>query len=394
MRRLLSVFLVTVITCSISFPAATAENAGTSDVITIGGLDNNIWFTKYGNVHTDCTAEYFVNELDLTWGDLAAVSFLDQELILPVVPTYSYVDSGNPAIILGQTENGHPEGNVALAINMGNFGETYGLATKQTNEQDDWYWEAADGVTFPIEVSFTLAEEEGYMAEYLLHELNRTNNRADYQHLTDEAFANFREISTTGLNAGTLYRTSSPINPELERNSFADAALEKAGVTVIMNLADDEATAVSYDDFENTYYSAQKVIYLNLGVDFAADDFQNGLAKGLRFFAENKGVYAIHCTEGKDRAGFVSALLECLTGASWGEVLEDYMETYRNYYGIEKNSEKYNAIAESNIVKTFQTAFGTEDLTSIDLSKEAADYIRSIGLTDEEIEQLKANLCN
>ena len=31
--------------------------------------------------------------------------------------------------------------------------------------------------------------------------------------------------------------------------------------------------------------------------------------------ASHEGPYLIHCTEGKDRTGFVSALLECLIGA-------------------------------------------------------------------------------
>ena len=248
-------------------------------------------------------------------------------------------------------------------------------------------------MTYPVEVTYTLAEKEGYMAEYILHELTRTNNREDYAQLTDEEFANFRVIDTTGIKEDTLYRTSSPINPELGRNTYADAALEKAGVTVIMNLADDEETAKSYEGFEDSYYSNQKVIYLNLGVDFAADDFKAGLAKGLRFFAENEGVYAVHCTEGKDRAGFVSALLECLTGATYEEVVEDYMLSYINYYGVEKGSDKYNAIAQSNIIKTLQNAFGVDDLSKADLAAEAAEYIKSLGLTDQEIEQLKINLC-
>ncbi len=360
--------------------------------ITIGGLTNDIWFTKYGNVYTDCTADNFVNALKLTWGDLVTVKFLDQELVLPVVPTYSYVDSGKPAIILGMTDTGAPTGYVSLAINMGNFGEVYGLGIKKTDDQGNWSWEAAQGVTFPVEVTYTLAEKEGYMAEYLLHELSRTNDREDYKDLSDEDFANFREITTTGIADNTLYRTSSPINPELGRNTYADAALKKAGVTVIMNLADSEEMAKAYAGFADTYYAGQKVIYLNLGVDFAADDFKAGLAKGLKFFAENEGVYAVHCTEGKDRAGFVSALLECLTGATYDEVVADYMQTYINYYGVEKGSEKYNAIAQSNIIKTLQTAFGVEDLSKADLAAEAAAYIKSIGLTDQEITQLKTNL--
>lgn len=100
----------------------------------------------------------------------------------------------------------------------------------------------------------------------------------------------------------------------------------------------------------------------------------------------------VHCTEGKDRAGFVSALLECLMGFSYEEVVSDYMVTYYNYYGIEPGTDKYTAIANSNIIKSLQNAFGVEDLSKADLALEAVDYIKSIGLTDAEIAQLVLNL--
>ncbi len=360
--------------------------------ITIGGLDANIWMTKYGNVYTDCKAEKFMGDMGFNWGDLVTVQFLGKTLTLPVIPTYSYVDSGQPAIIVEKGEDGNPTGYVSMAINMGNFAETYELAVKHTDADKNWYWTAWEGVTYPVEVTFTMAEKDGYRAEYILHELQRTNDRADYPDLTDEEFANFRNVATTGMGKNLLYRGSSPIDPQLGRSTYADAALKKAGVTVIMNLANSEADAKAFEGFADTYYAGQKVIYLNLGVDFSAPEFQAGLADGLRFFAENKGVYYVHCTEGKDRAGFVNALLECLMGATFSEVVEDYMTTYYNYYGVERGSEKYTAIAESNIIKTLQAAFGVADLTTADLQQGAKDYMKAIGLTDGEIAALMANL--
>ncbi len=46
--------------------------------ITIGGLDANVWMTKYGNVYTDCKAEDFMGKLGFAWGDLVTVKFLDK----------------------------------------------------------------------------------------------------------------------------------------------------------------------------------------------------------------------------------------------------------------------------------------------------------------------------
>ena len=61
-----------------------------------------------------------------------------------------------------------------------------------------------------------------------------------------------------------------------------------------------------------------------MNVDIAGKDFSEKLAKGLKFMAGKKAPYMVHCTEGKDRAGFVSAVLEALMGAEMDEIVADY----------------------------------------------------------------------
>jgi len=373
-------------------PATEVQEHLSAHFVTIGGLDNDLWFTKYGNIHTDCESQLFLNEMGFAMGDTVKVSFSEQELILPVVPNYSYVDSGTPAVIVKLDDNGSPEGMVSLAINMGNFGETYGLAKKITDDSGQWHWEALEGIAFPVSVSFEMYDPGGYYAQYTLRSLARTNSREDYPHLSDAEFANFREISTSGIPGKRLYRTSSPINPELGRNTYACDLLEEMGVNVIMNLADNLEEAQSYEGYSSSYYAKQNVIYLNMGVDFTAPDFKTSLASGLQFFARNPGTYAVHCTEGKDRAGFVSALLECLMGAECQEVVDDYLVTYYNYYGVEFGSEKADLIAQSNIISILCDAFEITDPYQADLSAEAAEYIRTLGLSVAEIDQLRQNL--
>ena len=56
-------------------------------------------------------------------------------------------------------------------------------------------------MTFPIVATVTLKEAGGYADELSVRQLNRTNNREDYPELTDEQFANFRNIATTGMGA-------------------------------------------------------------------------------------------------------------------------------------------------------------------------------------------------
>ena len=127
-------------------------------------------------------------------------------------------------------------------------------------------------------------------------------------------------------------------------------------------------------------------------MDFAAEDFRAGLAKGLRFIGTQEGPYLVHCNEGKDRAGFVSAILECLMGAAEEEIVADYMVTFYNYYGVEPGTEQYEIVANSNIRKSLCTAFGLASLEGADLRLCAEAYLAGIGLTQAEINSLRANL--
>ena len=129
-------------------------------------------------------------------------------------------------------------------------------------------------------------------------------------------------------------------------------------------------------------------------VAFTTDAFKTGLANGYRYIAssETEAPYYMHCTEGKDRCGIASAVLECFMGASYGEVVADYLVTYYNYYGIQPGTEKAANIAKYGIVSALQTMFGVEDLSKADLQAEALDYLLEIGLNAEEIGSLLLTL--
>ena len=108
--------------------------------------------------------------------------------------------------------------------------------------------------------------------------------------------------------------------------------------------------------------------------------------------AAHPGPYLIHCKEGKDRTGFVCALLECLMGASADEVIGDYMLTYRNFYGVQPGSTAYDAIVRGGITAMLSGHPETDDLHSADLVGWAEDYLRSAGVPDETVAALKLRL--
>ena len=344
---------------------------------------------KYGNLVLGITGSDML-ALGYEYGDVVAVTVNGQTLEMPVGSNYSDVDNGS-MICRVVYDEGADQNAVILAINMGDLATTLGLAEKTTLEEDPGFrWDYT--VDTPVAVAIAMQEKGGYADEYMIHQLTRSNERADYPDLSDEQYANFRNVATTGMGAGAFYRSSSPVNPELNRNHEEDEALNGAGIETVMNLADSEETMKGYEDYPNSYYAQREVIALNLGVDFTAADFKAGLGEGLTFLATHEGPYLVHCTEGKDRAGFVSAVLECLMGASIDEVVADYMVTYFNYYGVTEGSEQYDAIVRSNIAKSLANAFGVEDVYSADLAAGAEAFLADCGLSEETIAALKENL--
>ncbi len=344
---------------------------------------------KYGNVVLSLACTELM-DAGFSYGDVVTVTVGGVGYDMPIGSNYADVDQGSMVCRAVRSE---AEGTdyVLVAVNMGDFATTAGIATKAKIEEDPGYlWTYV--METPVNVTISMKEKGGYYDEYVMRQLFRSMERADYPDLSDSEFANFRPVTTTGMGKGMLYRSSSPVNPEINRNTQAAAAAEAAGIRTVMNLADAGTVLSAYAGYEGSWYSTLDVIPLNLGVDFAADDFRAGLAEGFRFIASHEGPYLVHCNEGKDRAGFASAILECLMGATAEEVVADYMVTYYNYYGVADGTDQYNAIASSNIVKTLSNAFGVDDFYSVDLAKEADEYLAAIGMTAEEIAALKAAL--
>ena len=90
-------------------------------------------------------------------------------------------------------------------------------------------------------------------------------------------------------------------------------------------------------------------------------------------------------------------VLETLCGATYDEMLADYMKTYANFYGVTKESDpsKYDAIAGLNLdgmMRYLAHADDGADLTAIDYSGYAREYLRKGGMTDEQIDALVARL--
>lgn len=389
MKRLITLILVTaMLMCGCAFAASGEDDAkAVPDVVSDIAL-----IDKYGNIDLVISPEALKAQ-GYEPADIILVKIDEAEMEMPIVTQYTDVDSGKPLCCYKTSEDGTKEKTV-LAIYSGNLAETMGIAQKYTIDSDPGYeWRYRNGET-SVTVLFSMVQKQGYAEEYELHQLTslRTNNRGDYPQLTDADYANFRAVETTGMGKGTLYRSSSPVNPMLNRNHEADEALREAQIRTVINLADSKGEMEQYDGFGATNYAGCDIIPLDMGMDYRTEDYQQKLANGLRYIASHAGPYLIHCNEGKDRTGFVIAILECLTGADAGEIAADYMRTFYNFYGVEAGTDQYQNISDSFLESSLAAELGISSVPNGDFESAAEVYLKKIGMTDDEIASLKGNL--
>ena len=321
---------------------------------------------KYGNCALGITQDEFT-AAGFEPGDVASVKAGAFSFDAPVCTNYSDVDNGKYLIRLSK-------GAVSFAINMGNFAKTSG---------------AAAGTPVVI----TMKAKGAYLADYKIRQLKKSENRSDYA--SDEVFANFREVRMGAIAPNRLYRSCNPVYGDA-RAPYAEKLIRANGIKAAVNLADSPESASKHID-EAPYYKSLvqdgNVIFLNMGVAFTDEDFIKKLHDGLVFIGEKKSAsYVVHCNEGKDRAGYVCALLEALCGATLDEIKADYMMSFENYFGVKKGTEQYDTIG-GVIIGTLVSINGGRSVTDRNVGKVVENYLRTkVGLTREEIDAVRAAL--
>ena len=68
------------------------------------------------------------------------------------------------------------------------------------------------------------------------------------------------------------------------------------------------------------------------------------------------------------------------------------MRWERHWHDRNRDDERYETIADSNIRKSLKNMFGVSDLESADLLKCAEEYLAGIGMSSGDIEALEKNL--
>lgn len=261
-------------------------------------------------------------------------------------------------------------------------------------------------------ITITLKEKGGYKEMYEIMHSEYDTIFSKYG--TAERFANFREVITTGMAHGVLYRSSNPLNPKdnAARCRYVDRLAESVGIKTEIDLADTEAKIRDYHDrtdFDSPYcynlFVNKQVVALGLSADAFTGTFKQKLGQGLRFMIQHEAPYLVHCNEGKDRCGFVSMLLEALAGAPYEELAADYMVTFDNFYHVKPGTHEYDIrrhLSIDRMIWLLDNESALTDCLSIDwdginpkgfnLQQAARHYILECGLTTEECDQLQNRL--
>ncbi len=369
-KKTVSVLLAAVMLTALFAGCGKKENVDEVIPVTTGEI-GVVRDEEFGNVYIDLTIEEF-NNLGFAFGDSVNIVF-DNGRIFEDVPYYSgyYVPVGE---LLACGYPGYPH--VVIARN-------YGAST----------WEEFE-MTDSSKVTVTLNTKGKYIDVQELYALSYSDNRDDFD--SDEEFANFRAVKGGNLKENFFFRSASPCDNQHCRAAYANRFAQENGIKFVLNLSDNEEKYKAHteaEDFVSGYYDSLykdgNVLILAMNANYRSDEFAGILSKAFYEMSQNDGPCLIHCVEGKDRTGFACALLLALAGASAQEIIDDYMITYDNYYGItkENNPDKYNAILGNvnDFLYCLCEAEKGTDVNTLDIKAGAENYLRRGGLSDEEI---------
>lgn len=265
------------------------------------------------------------------------------------------------------------------------------------NYNPDFFWE--DEITDETTVVITMHESGRYKDIEDRLNISYSNDPQDYPDMS--VFANFRELSGGNIAPGRFYRGASPCNNHRNRAADVNGMMRSCNIAYVLDLADSRGTFEDYREEygeEYTYdwdlFLNDKISFVDMNFEFSNDEYKEWIADGLKDMLKNDGPYFIHCNEGMDRTGFVCAILEGLAGATYEEMRDDYMLSYKNYYGIDDESdpETYDLIVETYFDSFMILLHGEEDhrtLKNADYQEDIEDYLVDGGMTEKEVKKLK-----
>ena len=326
-------------------------------------------YNEFGAAMLDFT-EADMTEAGFTLGDVISITVDDIVLIMPYYDGY-YTRNGEYLCVAYPT---YP----SICFTANNIGlpeELTGL----------------EGHTVVIK----MVEKGGRLDVQTALSMSYTLDRKDYPDFTDEQFANARTSKGGRLASGVLHRSSSPFCDDINRAYYVSEYMESEKVKTVLNLADTEEKMKSYDmpPYSRQLWEEGNVILCPLKADPTADDFNKRLIAALKELPSRPAPYIVHCMEGKDRTGYVCALLEGLCGATYEEIVDDYLITYNNFFHLNPGNspELCNTLVSLRLNTCLMYYAGVSDeaqLPNVDYAKAFSAYLLSHGMNHQQLDAL------
>ena len=134
-------------------------------------------------------------------------------------------------------------------------------------------------------------------------------------------------------------------------------------------------------------YSAPYYVGDGTGLDDGGAQFEKALADALRVFSneQNYPIY-MHCSIGRDRTGTVALLLYGLLGVSERDIYIDYEMSFFSSAG--RNQANINhLVGKLRSTIGYLKSFGEGDLYT-----GCENYVKSVGLSEDEISAIRSLL--
>ena len=360
-------FVLLVFVSLLTFMVSCSDDDDTKSVPTLEG--KIVSYNEFGAAMLDFT-ETDMTKAGFTLGDVVSITVDGKEIVMPYYDGY-YTRNGEYLCVAYPT---YP----SICFTANNVGLPEELTGLEGHA-----------------VTVRMKEKGGCIDVQQALSMKYTNEREDYALISDAAFANARGVSAGKMASGILYRSSSPFSNEINRAKYVSEYLEQAKVMTVLNLTDTEEKMAAYDmpAYSRLLWEGGQVILCPLKADPTADDYNQRLVAALKEIPSRPAPYVVHCTEGKDRTGYVCALLEGLCGATYEEIVADYLITYDNYYQITpvKDPALCNTLVSLRLNTCLMYYAGVTDeaqLPEVDYAKAFASYLLSHGMSQQQLDAL------
>ena len=360
-------FVLLVFVSLLTFMVSCSDDDDTKSVPTLEG--KIVSYNEFGAAMLDFT-ETDMTKAGFTLGDVVSITVDGKEIVMPYYDGY-YTRNGEYLCVAYPTYQ-------SICFTANNVGLPEELTGLEGHA-----------------VTVRMKEKGGCIDVQQALSMKYTNEREDYALISDAAFANARGVSAGKMASGILYRSSSPFSNEINRAKYVSEYLEQAKVMTVLNLTDTEEKMSAYDmpAYSRSLWVGGQVILCPLKADPTADDYNQRLVAALKELPSRPAPYVVHCTEGKDRTGYVCALLEGLCGATYEEIVADYLITYDNYYQITpvKDPALCNTLVSLRLNTCLMYYAGVTDeaqLPEVDYAKAFASYLLSHGMSQQQLDAL------